>query len=138
MDRKKVLFICSQNAARSQMAEGYLRACYGDRYEAFSAGTRASTVNRLAIRVMMENGIDISHQRSKSIQEFHGHEMDVVVILCDTSKGICPFYPWTKETLHMTFPDPGEFTGNEEEQLHLFRSLRNRIQCWIDEQFGDH
>ncbi len=133
----KVLFICSRNAARSQMAEGYLRARYGDRYEVFSAGIQESSVNPIAIRIMREIGIDISGQRSKSIQEFIGTEMDVVVILCDAGRGICPVYPWAKKTLHASFPDPGEFTGREDELLGQFRALRDRIRIWIDHEFGE-
>jgi arsenate reductase len=106
--KTNVLFICTHNAARSQMAEGYLRARYGDWFEAFSAGTEVSTISPYAVRVMLEIGIDISQQRSKSLDEFDGKKMDIVVTVCDNVKAACPFFPGAKKTLHMSFRDPKE------------------------------
>lgn len=134
--RKKVLFICSRNAARSQMAEGYLRTQFGDRYEAYSAGSNPSTVSGYAIQVMREIGIDISGQQSKSLEEFNGKEMDLVVTMCDTAAIVCPFFPWAKETVHMVFPDPHAFKGTEEEIFARFRSIRDQITQWIDATLG--
>jgi arsenate reductase len=136
MSRKSVLFICAHNAARSQMAEGYLRARYGDRFSVFSAGTRSSTISRHAIHTMKEIGIDITTQFSKSLESLHGKEMDIAVILCDERAGVCPMYPWAKEVVHTRFPDPGEFTGDEEELRSKFRTLREEITHWIDAYFG--
>jgi arsenate reductase len=133
---KRVLFICSRNAARSQMAEGYLRARYGDRYEAFSAGTSASTVHPLAVRAMAECGIDISAQRSKDLGAFLGEEMDVVVTVCDAAQAVCPMFPGAKRTMHASFPDPASATGTEEERLAAFRSVRDEIAAWIDAALG--
>jgi arsenate reductase len=135
-EKQKVLFICTHNAARSQIAEGYLRAKYGDRYEAFSAGTEVSTVSRYAIRVMQEIGIDISGHRSKDLGEYDGIEMDAVVTVCDSAKGACPFFPWAKKTVHMSFPNPKDFSGSEEEILAGFRRVRDAITQWIDGEFG--
>ena len=109
---KRVLFICTHNAGRSQMAEGYLRARYGDRYEAFSAGTVVSTVNPLTVRVMAEPGIDISEQRSKELGVFIGEETDVVVTVCDAAAATCPMFPGAKRTIHASFPDPSAATGS--------------------------
>jgi arsenate reductase len=134
--KKKVLFICTHNAARSQMAEGYLRARYGDRFEAFSAGTSVSSVSPYAIEVMNEIGIDISQHRSKSLDEFEGIEMDVVVTVCDTAKQACPFFPWAREIVHANFPNPKDFTGSPEEILAGFRTVRDAITNWIDGYFG--
>ena len=122
------------------MAEGYLRARYGDRYEAFSAGTVASTVNPLTVRVMAEIGIDISDQRSKDLGVFIGEEMDVVVTVCDAAAATCPMFPGAKRTIHASFPDPAAATGTEEERLAVFRSVRDEITAWIDATFGgvDH
>jgi arsenate reductase len=133
---KRVLFICTHNAGRSQMAEGYLRARYGDRYEAFSAGTVASTVNPLTVRVMAELGIDISAQRSKDLGAFVGEEMDVVVTVCDAAAAACPIFPGAQQTIHASFPDPGAATGTEEERLAAFRTIRDEIAAWIDATFG--
>jgi arsenate reductase len=132
---KQVLFICTHNAARSQMAEGYLRARYGDRYEAFSAGTVASTLNHLTVRVMAEIGIDISAQRSKDLGEFIGEKMDMVVTVCDAAAATCPMFPGAKRTIHASFPDPSAATGTEEERLAAFRAIRDEIAAWIDATF---
>lgn len=132
MTRKRVLFICSHNAARSQMAEGYLRARHGDRFEAFSAGTKASTLSPYAIQVMQEIGVDISGHRSKSLNEIAGREMDVAVIVCDAAKSACPFFPWAKVTLHATFRNPKEFSGTDDEIIKGFREIRDEITGWID------
>ena len=130
--KKRVLFICSHNAARSQMAEGYLRARHGDRFEAFSAGTKASTLSPYAIRVMQEIGVDISGHRSKSLNEIAGREMDVAVIVCDAAKSACPFFPWAKVTLHAIFRNPKEFAGTDDEIINGFREIRDEITGWID------
>lgn len=134
--KTNVLFICTHNAARSQMAEGYLRARYGDRYDAFSAGTEASTISPYAVRAMLEIGIDISQHRSKSLEEFDGKKMDIVVTVCDNAKAACPFFPGAKKTLHMSFRDPKSFTGSDEEMLAGFRMVKNNITKWIDATFG--
>ena len=134
---KRVLFVCSHNAARSQMAEGYLRARYGDRYEAFSAGTIASTVSPLAVRAMAEIGVDISGRHSKDLGEFLGEEMDVVVTVCGAAAASCPTFPRAKRTIHASFPDPAGATGTDEKRLAVFRSMRDEIAAWIDATFGD-
>lgn len=134
--KPKVLFICTHNAARSQMAEGYLRARYGDQYDAFSAGTEVSTVSPYAVRAMLEIGIDISQQRSKRLDEFDGKKMDIVVTVCDNAKAACPFFPGAKKTVHMSFPNPKGFTGSDDEVLEGFRTVRNEITRWIDAAFG--
>ena len=135
-DKKNVLFICTHNSARSQMAEGYLRARYGDRYEAFSGGTEVTKVHPAAIEVMDEIGIDISSHRSKLIDEFYHKPIDIVVTVCDSAKGFCPFFPGKHEEIHYSFPDPSELTGTEEEVLSGFRLIRDNITAWIDETFG--
>ena len=134
--KRRILFICSHNAARSQMAEGYLWAKYGDRYEAFSAGTTATAVHPLAVQVMAEIGIDISGHQSKDLGGFVGQEMDVVVIVCDAVQGICPMFPWAKETIHAGFSDPAAVIGTPEGQVAAFRSVRDEITAWIDTTFG--
>jgi len=134
--KKRVLFICTHNSARSQMAEGYLRARYGDRYEAYSAGTEARTVHPAAIAVMREIGIDISGQHAKPLSDLAGTEMDLVVTVCDSAKAACPFYPWTKKTLHIAFPDPAAVVGTEEHITGAFRDVRDEITGWIEVYFG--
>lgn len=135
--KKKVLFICTHNSARSQMAEGILRTLYGDRYEAYSAGTQPTKVNPYAIKVMSEIGIDISNHRSKSAEEFRGKEFDYVVTVCDDAKEACPFFPGGKTYLHKGFKDPSEFKGNENEIIAEFQRVRDEIKRWIEETFGE-
>lgn len=132
----RVLFLCTHNSARSQMAEGFLRARGGDRYEVFSAGTHARGVNPLAIKVMAERGVDISESaghRSKTLQEFLGQPMDLVVTVCDDAAEECPFFPGAKRQEHWSFPDPSAATGDEEQQLAVFRQVRDAIEARLRE-----
>jgi arsenate reductase len=138
MERKKrVLFICTHNSARSQMAEGFLNALYPDRYEASSAGTEPSNINPLAVQVMKEVGIDISSHLSKGVKEFLGMDIDYVITVCDLARQTCPFFPGGKEIIHKGFEDPAAFSGSEEEKMALFRRVRNEIRDWISETFGE-
>ena len=134
--KKKVLFICTHNSARSQMAEGLLNAFYGDRFETCSAGTEPSQVNPYAIKAMAEIGIDISKNRSKSLQEFQGVKFDYVVTVCDQEKGACPFFPGAGTYLHQSFDDPSQFQGTEDEVLAKVREVRNEIRAWIEKTFS--
>ena len=119
------------------MAEGYLRERYGDRYEAFSAGTEVTKVHPVAVLVMKEIGIDISSQRSKLIDEFYDSAIDTVVTVCDSTRGYCPFFPGDHEEIHFSFPDPSGLTGTDDEILAGFRTIRDEITAWIDRTFGD-
>jgi arsenate reductase (thioredoxin) len=134
--KTRVLFICTANAARSQMAEGLLRARYGNRYEVFSAGTRQSKVSARAIAVMKEMGIDISNHRSKTIAEIKGIPIDLAVTLCDNAHAICPIFPDAKKTIHHGFFDPHLTSGPEENVLDGYRNVRDDIAAWIDATFG--
>ncbi len=134
--KKKILFICTHNSARSQMAEGYMNARYGDRFEAFSGGTEATRVYPMAIAVMKELGIDISGPRSKLIDEHFDSGIETVVTVCDSAQKACPFFPGTREVIHRGFMDPSGFTGSGEEIPASFRRLRDEIIRWIDDTFG--
>ena len=133
--KQKVLFLCTHNSARSQIAEGFLNALAGDRYEGYSAGTEPSHVNPAAIRVMAEAGVDISLHRSKSVKEFQGTTFDYVVTVCDHAKETCPFFPG-KTILHKSFRDPAAFKGTEESILQEFRQVRDKIADWIENTFN--
>lgn len=134
------------NSARSQMAEGLLRAIYGDRYEAYSAGVSATTVNPHALQVMKEIGIDISNQYSKTSKEFQDIIFDMAVTVCDRAKVSCPIcstnleipaeYPRAKEVIHKSFEDPTAAVGSEEEKLKVFRQVRDEIKDWMTQVFG--
>ena len=132
MPRKsKVLILCTGNSARSQMAEGLFRQAGGDRYEVFSAGTKPSLVRPEAVAVMREIGIDISRHRSKSVDEFAGQELDLVITVCDNAKESCPVFPGTTQRLHWPFEDPAALAGSEEQRLAAFRSIREQIRARI-------
>ena len=135
MGKTKILFLCVQNTARSQMAEGFLRHLYGDRYEAYSAGirpTRDTRINPYAVKVMAEVGIDISHQMSKSWRAY-GYEFgfDAVISTCSEAEKDCPTYPIGKR-FQWQFPDPAEAKGTEEEILQVFRTVRDSIKERIE------
>ena len=133
--RKKVLFVCTHNSARSQMAEGLLNSLCGNKYQAFSAGTEPSVVNPYAIQVMSEIGIDISKHRSKSINEFLEQKFEYVITVCDHANETCPFFPGGLKRLHQSFEDPASFKGNDADTLSEFRRIRDEIKDWIVEEF---
>ena len=135
MKKQTVLFLCTHNSARSQMAEGLLNTLFKSKYQAFSAGIVPKQVNPYAIEVMKELGIDISDNRSKSIEEFRDITFDFVVTVCDNAKETCPFFPG-KKILHKGFEDPANFYGEIKETLSVFRKVRDKIKQWIVENFG--
>ena len=144
--KKKVLFLCTHNSARSQMAEGLLRAMYGEEYEAYSAGVAATSVDPRAVLVMKEMGIDISGQHSKTFSEFGDTIFDLAVTVCDRARQACPIcstrlelpssLPKAREVIHRSFEDPAAALGTEEEQLEAFRRVRDEIADWISWSFG--
>ncbi|NYT02186.1 MAG: arsenate reductase ArsC [Methanosarcinales archaeon] len=145
--KERVLFLCTHNSARSQMAEGLLQAMYGDRYEACSAGVEATRVDPRAVEVMGELGIDISGQRSKSAEEFKDIVFDKAVTVCDRARQACPICntnldlpagsPRAREVVHRAFSDPALASGSQEEQLQAFRQVRDEIKRWIVQTFGE-
>jgi arsenate reductase (thioredoxin) len=128
---KRVLILCTANSARSQMAEGLLRADYGETFEVESAGTRATQVRPEAIAVMKEIGIDISGHRSKVVDEFANDSFDYVLTVCDNAKESCPIYPGHANRIHHSFEDPGAVQGSEEERLSAFRKVRDQIRDYF-------
>ena len=124
----RVLFVCSHNSARSQMAEGMVRAWGGDRFEAFSAGTEASRVRPEAIAVMREIGIDISGHTSKTILPFLGEPFAWVITVCDAAKESCPVIPGAVQQAHWSIDDPSAVEGDEEKRLLAFRVARNDLR----------
>ena len=134
--RKLVLFVCTGNAARSQMAEGLLRHRFGDRYRARSAGTRPAGLDPLAVEAMSEIGIDIARQYSKSVAECleDGAEVDISVTVCDHARENCPYVPALRR-LHRQFRDPAT-VGDREERARAFRNVRDQIAAWVEDEFG--
>jgi len=154
MGKIKILFLCTHNSARSQIAEGLLRHYYGDKYEVFSAGTNPTSVHPLAVKVMAEIGIDISKHYSKSIDVFTDVDIDLAVSVCRSSpKTICALcgsatvmgrpvvvnakLHKTKHYIHHEFSDPSEVEGTEEEKLLAFRRTRDEIKDWITIEFAN-
>ena len=125
---KRVLFICTRNSARSQMAEGLINHDLAGRVQAFSAGIEPSSVHPLAIAVMKEVGIDISGHRSKSIDEFADEKFDFVITLCDHAAESCPIFFGGVQRIHMGFPNPAAVSGNPEEKMAAFRKVRDQIR----------
>lgn len=137
MRKTRVLFLCTHNSARSQMAEGLLRHLANDRFEAASAGTEATSVRPEAIRVMAELGVDISGQSSKTLERYLGEPFDYVVTVCDDANEACPVFPGAKHRLHWSFRDPSRAEGSEEKRLEVFRTVRDEIQARIREELLD-
>jgi len=133
--KKRVLFLCTHNSARSQMAEGILRAAHGEEYEVSSAGTEPSRVNPYAIRTMGEIGIDISDQSSKNVEQFLQDNFDYVATVCDDAKEACPTFPGAAKYMHKGFSDPSKFRGKPEEILIGFRKVRDDIRDWVETEF---
>jgi arsenate reductase len=134
MERQRVLFLCTHNSARSQMAEGLLRALGGNRFEAYSAGTEATLVRPLAIRAMAEIGIDISGQESKTLDQYLTEPFDMVITVCDQAHEACPVFIGARQRLHWSFPDPSQARGTEEEQLAVYRQVRDAIRSQIEQE----
>jgi len=135
--RRRVLFICTHNSARSQMAEGLLRQHGGEQFEVFSAGTEATHVRPLAIRVMAESGIDIAGQESKTLDRFVNEHFDEVITVCDTAAEACPIFPGARRLRHWSFADPSKATGSEDEQLAVYRRVRDEIWARIEKELLD-
>jgi len=130
--RARVLFLCTGNSCRSQMAEGLVNHFLNEEWEAYSAGTEpAGYVHPLAVQVMQEIGVDISGQRSKSVEEFREADFDLVVTVCDDAAENCPVWLGQGRKVHIGFPDPARATGTHAEQLALFRQVRDAIRQQI-------
>ena len=125
---KKVLFLCTGNSCRSQMAEGWLRHLAGDRFEVSSAGTHPAGLNPGAVEAMQESGVDISMHRSKHLNEFAGVRFDYVVTVCDRVKETCPIFPGAQAVLHWSFDDPAHATGSADECRAVFHRVRDEIE----------
>ena len=132
--KQQVLILCTANSARSQMAEGLLRALAGERIDVFSAGAKPAPVNLLAIQAMRERGIDISHHRSKHLSEFLDQPFDEVITVCDNAAESCPVFPGAAWRIHWSFPDPAAAEGSQEERLQVFRQVRDAIEARLRER----
>jgi arsenate reductase len=140
VDKERVLFLCTHNSARSQMAEGFARHFAADRFEVASAGTERTRVNPLAIQAMAEAGIDITRHTSKTLDAFVAERWDYVITVCDSANESCPVFPGATRRLHWSFPDPSQAAGTDEEKLKVFRDVRDAIERrlteWMRHQSG--
>jgi arsenate reductase len=134
-DPIRVLFLCTHNSARSQMAEALLRHLGGERFDVASAGTEATRVHPLAIRAMADVGIDIGQARSKHLNEYLGQDFDYVITVCDSANESCPIFPGDPQRIHWSFPDPSAADGSDDERFRAFERVRNeitmRLRTWI-------
>jgi arsenate reductase (thioredoxin) len=138
VNKLRVLFLCTHNSARSQMAEGFLRALAGDRFEVASAGTHATRVHPLAIRAMADVGIDLGGHVSKIVDELVTQRWDFVITVCDAANEACPVFPTKTSRVHWSFEDPAQARGSDDQRLAVFRRIRDqikrRITDWIRAQ----
>ncbi len=132
--KQRILFICTHNPARSQMAEGLLRYLARDRFEVSSAGTEATQIRPLAIKAMSELGIDITGQQSKTLDRYLNEPFDMVITVCDTAAEACPIFPGALRRRHWSFEDPSKATGSEAEQLIVYRRIRDEIRARIEHE----
>jgi arsenate reductase len=136
--KKKVLFLCTHNSCRSQMAEGIVNHDLGDRFQAFSAGTEATSVNPRAIEVMREIGIDLSSHHSKTMDEFAGDKLDYVITLCGDANEKCPLFFGDVQRMHMGFNDPSRMAGSDEDVMKEFRKVRDELRQKLVEFLTSH
>lgn len=133
--KKTILFLCTHNSARSQMAEGLVNSLFSERYEAYSAGTEPSSLNPFAVKVMGEIGVSMENQYSKAIDEFDGKRFNYVVTVCDNAKESCPAYLNAEKFIHKSFIDPSSVEGDDERKLNMFRKTRDEIKSWLESIF---
>ena len=136
--KRKILVLCTGNSCRSQIAEGYLRHFAGNNAEIYSAGVETHGVNLKAIKIMMEDGIDISKHTSNNIDEYYNIEFDYVITVCDNAKERCPFFPSKAQKFHHNFPDPAKATGTEEEIEEQFKQVRQLIKTYSNQFVTDN
>jgi len=134
--RKSVLFLCTHNAVRSQMAEAFLNHLYGDRYSAFSAGSDPTQIDPIVITVMKEIGMDVSANQSKNVSVFQGRHFDWVITVCDHVQESCPYFPQGDRRIHKSFSDPSRFQGNAEDIIYEYRRVRDEIKAWVETEFN--
>jgi len=131
MNKTKVLFLCSSNSARSQMAEAFLRRYGNDSFDAFSAGLEASEINPYTIKVMEEKGVKLDGQFSKNLDKYLKDQFDFLITVCSKAEEKCPFFPGVSVRLHWPLEDPAAVEGSDEEKLAVFRKVRDQIESKI-------
>jgi arsenate reductase len=133
-DPRRVLFVCTHNSARSQMAEAFLNELGAGRFQAFSAGTEARGLHPLAVQAMAEIGVDISLQKSKTVDRFIGEPFDLVITVCDEANEACPYLPNARERRHWSFPDPSAVGGDDDARFAAFTEVRDAIRERVEHE----
>lgn len=131
MKKKKILVLCTGNSCRSQMAEGWIKYYAGNAADVWSAGIEAHGLNKYTVKSMMDAVMDISQQKSKTINELPDIKFDYIITLCDEAKGKCPFHPGDAKFIHKPFTDPAKATGTEEEIMQVFNDVRDEIEDYV-------
>ena len=135
---KKILVLCTGNSCRSQMADGYLKELGKGKLEVYSAGVETHGVNPRAIKIMAEDGIDISGNTSDNVSQYAGMDFDYIITVCDNAKERCPYFPSKARRFHYNFPDPAKASGTEEQIMDSFRSARDMIREYCKEFIDKH
>ncbi|NIP37881.1 MAG: arsenate reductase ArsC [Candidatus Dadabacteria bacterium] len=136
MGRKKVLFVCTHNSARSQMAEGILNSFHSQKFEAFSTGSNPTSINPKSVSVSKEIGVDLSNHYSKGFDELGDIEFDYIVTVCDDAREKCPYFKGDGIRIHKSFSDPSSYDVSDEQKIMFFRKVRDEIRDWIDNEFA--
>ena len=127
---KKILVLCTGNSCRSQIAHGYLQQFAGDKAQVYSAGVEIHGVNPKAVKIMADDGIDISHHTSNNVDEYTDISFDHIITVCDNAKENCPYFPSKAQRFHQNFPDPAKATGTEQEVMDEFKRVREMIKAY--------
>jgi arsenate reductase len=127
---KKVLVLCTGNSCRSQIAHGYLQQFAGNKAQVYSAGVEIHGVNPKAVKIMADDGVDISSHTSNNVDEYMDIPFDYIITVCDNAKENCPYFPSKAQRLHQNFPDPAKATGTEQEVMEEFKRVRDMIKVY--------
>lgn len=128
---KNILVLCTGNSCRSQIAHGYLQAFAGDKAQVYSAGVEVHGVNPKAVKIMADDGVDISHHTSNHVDEYMDIPFDYIITVCDNAKENCPYFPSKAQRFHQNFPDPAKATGTEQEVMDEFKRVRDMIKTYV-------
>ena len=133
-----MLFVCTHNSARSQIAEGIVNCYYADKLDAYSSGSNPTSINPYSVSVLSEIGVDISNNYSKGFDDLDGIAFDYIVTVCDEAKEKCPYFKGDGVKIHKSFNDPSACSGSDEEKVIFFRKVRDEIRDWIESEFINH
>lgn len=128
---KNILVLCTGNSCRSQMAHGYLEKLTNGKAQVYSAGVEVHGVNPKAVKIMADDGVDISHHTSNNVDEYLDIPFDYIITVCDNAKENCPYFPSNTQRFHQNFPDPAKATGTEQDVMEEFKRVRDMIKTYV-------